>query len=304
MSFQRYRGDELNEETLGEKWRPEIGWKMEELSDEVGFCGYCTDVHPDTSIAYFRIPWSRLEPCKDIYRLDVIEDVLRRAAERGQTVAFRFPPHGARPSLDLPEWMREELGLPPREEKDKASPICDFFFERYEKLIRIIGERINGDRRVSFVDISIVSAWGEGAQMDMLPEHYRNRMVDAYVEAFSEIPLVAQFNCVDTVKYANRKRPVGVRADCLGAFKEGWRHMRYSYPRAMAQLADVWKSAPILFESCWVMRYWLECGWDIDFIIEESLRWHISAFNEKSVAIPPELSGKVNEWIKRIDAKR
>ena len=63
---------------------------------------------------------------------------------------------------------------------------------------------------------------------------------------------------------------------------------------------DAWKKAPIAFEACWTMNYWNEQDWDIDYVIEQSLKWHISTFNNKSSPVPPELSLKVDEWIKRM----
>ena len=48
------------------------------------------------------------------------------------------------------------------------------------------------------------------------------------------------------------------------------------------------------------MRHWYDMGWDLDFTIEESLRWHITSFNTKSVSIPEEYTKKVEEWIKRM----
>ena len=37
-------------------------------------------------------------------------------------------------------------------------------------------------------------------------------------------------------------------------------------------------------EVCWVMQHWLDKGWDVNYIIDQSLKWHISSFNGKSSA--------------------
>ena len=300
-TFQRFRGDALNEEAMGEPWCVENGWRMERYEENDGLWrGYGVAGYPDTSLAYFRIPWRRLEPCRGEYDFSLIDMILSRAKKRLQTVIFRFPPHSARPDdlLELPEWIIEELGLSPREIGDKSSPICDFFFDRYASLIRKIGKHINGDPTLEAVDVSVVSAWGEGAQMNELDRKYKLQMADAYTDAFTDTVLLSQFNDTDFFNYISEKRPVGLRADCLGDMK--WSHMTHLYPRAFAELPDVWKRAPIAFEVCWVMKHWQKMGWDIDFTIEESLRWHISSFNEKSVYIPDEYKEKVEEWIKRM----
>ena len=300
-SFQRFRGDALNEEMMGEKWCVENGWRMERYEDNDGmFRYYGIEGHPDTSIAYFRIPWRTLEPVESKYDFSLLDMLLSRAEERGQRVMFRFPPHSARPddALELPEWIIEKLGLSPREVGDKSSPICDFFFDKYSAFIRKVGEHIDGDKRVESIDVAVVSAWGEGAQMPDLPDKYKRQMADAYLDAFKSTQLIALFNDTDFFNYISRERAVGLRADCLGDMK--WSHMTHLYPRAFAEFPDVWKKAPIAFEVCWVMRHWFEMGWDIDFTIEESLRWHITSFNEKSVYIPDEYREKVENWIKRM----
>ena len=300
-TFQRFRGDALNEEIMKEKWCAENGWRMEKLEENDGLWRkYGIEGHPDTSLAYFRIPWRFLEPEDGKYNFSLIDKILSRADERGQRVMFRFPPHSARPddALELPDWIINKLNLSKREVGNKESPICDLFFDRYAELILKIGEHINGDRRVEAIDVSVVSAWGEGAQMPMLDSRYKVQMADAYLNAFPDIHLIAQFNDSEFYNYICERSPIGLRADCLGDMR--WRHMSYLYPKAFAEFPDAWKKSPIAFEVCWVMRHWYEMGWDIDFIIEESLRWHITSFNAKSVYIPDEYREKVEEWIKKM----
>ena len=53
-------------------------------------------------------------------------------------------------------------------------------------------------------------------------------------------------------------------------------------------------------EVCWVMQHWKDMGWDIDYIIDQSLKWHISSFNGKSSAVPKEWWPQVNRWLKRM----
>jgi hypothetical protein len=48
------------------------------------------------------------------------------------------------------------------------------------------------------------------------------------------------------------------------------------------------------------MGAWRQKGWDIDYIIDQSLKWHISSFNGKSSAVPDEWWPQVNRWLKRM----
>ena len=53
-------------------------------------------------------------------------------------------------------------------------------------------------------------------------------------------------------------------------------------------------------EVCWVMQHWKDMGWDIDYIIDQSLKWHISSFNGKSSAVPKEWWPQVDRWLKKM----
>ena len=296
-SFQRFRGDKINET---EEWNVNSGWKMEELTKRENIdARIYGDGYPDPTVAYFRLPWRMLEPEEGEYDFSMIDFVLDEAGKRGQKVIFRFYPNVNRPgSCELPEWFRKKCGITEeRELLDKSTPITPDYFNAFSALIRRIGAHIDGDKRISSIDIAFISAWGENAQIDMVPDEYWMMLADAYLDAFPSTPLTTQFQHAESIRYLNERRPVGLRADCIGDMRN---HMHNQYPRTFLEFDYLWKKAPISLEVCWVMKYWLEMGWDIDFIIEESLRWHLSTFNEKSARIPEELMPKVNEWIKRM----
>ena len=291
-TFQRFNKDSLNQ-----NWSVQTGWMMEQLPDRETLSYETVENYPDTTIAYFRVPWCRIEQKEDEYDLDFLDWIIETAASRGQKVMFRFPPHAARPGeLDLPEWFREKLGIPEREVGDKASPDHPLFYELYAKFIRKMGEYIDGDARVTAVDMSLVGAWGEQAHIEEVAEENWKLLVDAYMQSFTKTPISAQFSYPPAVEYANSYRPVGARADCLGDMR--W-HMMVPYPKFFND-STLWKKAPIAFEVCWVVKHWLDMGWSIDHTIEQSLKWHITSFNAKSVAIPEEWMEKCEDWIKRM----
>lgn len=294
-TFQRCKGDCLNE-----NWTKETGWQMELMPTqdrleqiEIG------DGYPDTSIAYYRIPWRMLEKQKGVYDFSFLDMVLDRADKRGQKVILRFPPNAARPErFELPQWMIDELNLPKREVGDKRTPDHPLYFETYSNFIKAVGKHIDGDHRVSSVDMAIISAWGENDQICTVKEKDWKRIVDAYMQSITKTPIVAQFNHIPSIEYANTYRPVGIRIDCLGDMEIV--HMADLYPRIFARKSTLWQKAPISMEVGWVLKHWLDKNWDIDFIIEQSLLWHISTFNEKSARIPDSLMPKVEEWIKKM----
>ena len=48
------------------------------------------------------------------------------------------------------------------------------------------------------------------------------------------------------------------------------------------------------------MQTWKEKGWDVDYIIDQSLKWHISSFNAKSSPVPVEWKPQVDRWLKKM----
>jgi hypothetical protein len=66
------------------------------------------------------------------------------------------------------------------------------------------------------------------------------------------------------------------------------------------QMGDAWEKAPVVFEACWHMNDWFVQGWDMDYIIEESLKWHISSFNNKGTIVPEAWKGKVEQWLMKM----
>jgi hypothetical protein len=88
----------------------------------------------------------------------------------------------------------------------------------------------------------------------------------------------------------------------MGGFNPNWNHMFDYYPEAIINfgMQDAWKLAPVSFEVCWVMQTWKDKGWDVDYIIDQSLKWHISSFNAKSSSVPEEWQPEVKRWLNRM----
>lgn len=263
--------------------------------------------HPETSMDYLRVYWNFFEPVRGEYRWDTIEDVLNRAASRGQTLMFRIMPYGDGSNNDVPVWYREMLGPEPERNNPKSKVRTDPEDPRYLQffggMVREIGKRYDGHPALEAVDISIIGAWGEGAGSAQLSQPTREALVDAYLDSFQKTPLVMLLTDEKTNKYGNSKRPVGWRVDCLGdmgGFSPTWSHMFDYYPQGIVNfgMRDAWKKAPVSFEACWVMNHWKKNGWDVNYIIDQSLKWHISSFNGKSSEVPAEWQPAVDRWLK------
>lgn len=294
VTFNRFNGDKLNED-----WTAETGYKMERIPPQEGLYHGNVKNFPDTSIAYFRIPWNKVEPKEGKYDIDFVENILETAKSRGQTTMIRFVAHTRRPEPEdeMPEWFCRKINFPPRELGDKRSPRDPLYYKLYGNLIREMGKHFDGDPRLDSIDLSLVGAWGEGGHINELPPEEWYPLADAYTDAFKKTPMQILFNCPNAFFYVNKSRPIGYRADCLGDM--GY-HMWHHYPDTLPLYGESWKKAPVQFEVCWIVQHWLDMGWDVDYIIEQSLKWHITSFNAKSCAIPEIWTDKFNNWIKNM----
>lgn len=296
-TFQRFNGDKLN--PLKNR-----GWTEGYPIEYQPFTGSLkNENHPDTTLAYFRVYWKFFEPEEGQYNYDLLEKALATADSRGQKLMFRLAPYGEMEDIDVPDWYRDKYGEKHRGFNDHSIPEKDGFYRHFPDAIRAIAAKYDNDPRLDSVDLSIIGTWGEGGGTDTLPPERRRALIDAYTHSFKKTPLMGFIVSPDAVLYANRTRPVGWRADCLGdmgGFDKGFSHMLDFYPKAIEPLKDLWKKAPVSFEVCWVVYHWLDMGWDIDYIIEQSLKWHITSFNAKSSAIPPQWQSSVDEWCRRM----
>jgi hypothetical protein len=284
--------------------------------------------HPRTSVAYFRINWSYFEPEKGNYRWNYIDSILITARQRGQTVILRISPYAGRgrADQDVPDWYRSLVGDEQRGytiigrgtsqrkietewwKVDHNDPRYVLYFGN---MIRSLGSRYDGHPDLEAMDLSICGMAGEGVDTPLLEEGVRNDLVKAYTRNFRKTPLIV-LGRTDVPGHnvytlaRSEGLDVGWRLDCLGdmfGFRDNWSHMYDVYPQAIEQgmqAQDAWKKAPVAFEACWTMMHWKEHGWDINYIIDQSLKWHISTFNNKSSPVPEEWVPEVENWIKRM----
>lgn len=297
-TFQHYRGDPLYSdivvdsanhglETEERECYPVPSY-IEQQGDRQGF-------YPDCSVAYIRILWKEFEPRRREYRYEVIEEVLRRAKAAGQTVLFRLLPHSTRESDDVPDWLKERIDCPARPAgmRVKDSPADPVYLRYFGEAIARIGERFDADPTLDMLDISITGSWGEGYGCDRYPREALQELMDVYTRSFTHTRLIGQIAAPWLIEYGGRNRPIGWRADGLGSD-----YLTYiRYPAVAEQLQDNWKTAPVLFESYWWLEEWQRQGWDIDDMIDRTLRWHITGFNAKSMPIPFAWRDKIDRWL-------
>jgi hypothetical protein len=299
MTFQRFNGDKLNE---GKGWTEGYPIVYQPFRGSLE-----NPDHPRTSLAYFRVYWKFIEPAQGKYRWDLLDQALHTAGQRRQTLLLRMAPYGTEADNDVPDWYRAMVGPEPGLQggKWRTDPEDPRYAEHFGRMIRALGAKYDGHPLLESVDLSIVGSWGEGAGSAQLTQKTRQALVDSYLDAFRKTHLIMLLTDAKTNGYGLSRRNVGWRVDCLGdmgGFSRDWCHMCDYYPQGIVNfgMRDAWRKAPVSLEACWVMRHWKDMGWDIDYIIDQSLKWHISSFNGKSSAVPHEWWPQVHRWLKRM----
>lgn len=254
--------------------------------------------HPDSTVVYIRILWKNFEKAKDVYDYAFIESILAEVKRHGQSLMLRLMPHTTKRNEDIPEYLKEEIEYParPDNQRVKESPTDPKFIDRFCKAVYALGERFDGRDELYAVDISLTGAWGEGHMYETYPESDVKKLMDTYLAAFQKTPLLGQICSPELNLYANSVRPIGYRADGFG---DGFHMLKY-FPEPIYLMRDFWKKSPISFEAYWYISEWDRQGWDIDYMIEQSLKWHVSTFNNKSSTIPLKWKSKVEAWLKKM----
>lgn len=263
--------------------------------------------HPDSGVRFCGTRWREIEKEPGKYDWSVLEALLDSAAALGCTSVVRVAPYALSPQEDIPDWLRARYPQEPEFPFWRIDPNTTEYPALWARFVRAFGARYDGDRRITSVDMAIVGAWGEGGGTENMDEDAMKAIVAAYMEGFPTTPLTALLHDPKSLACIRSfPKKVGFRVDCLGDMGgfhgNRWSHMLDFYPENIQnfQMGDAWRDAPVVFEACWHMNDWFLQGWDIDYIIEESLKWHISSYNSKGTTVPEVWKESVTRWVRRM----
>lgn len=281
QTFQRYNGDALNQ---GVEWSEEGPVRVLDTPAK-------PPDFPQSTVAYCRWHWATLEPEQEKVHWEIIDLALAEAKRHGQRLAIRLMPYD--PKHQLPEWYRNSGARRANTATSKDSDIWqpDFsdplYFKDWSALVEEAGRRYDGNPDLDSVDISTVGYWGEGWSEYMPEFAVQKKLIDVYFKAFRHTRLLMNFDEPEALAYGTSKA-AGWRFDCWGNMHKGWSEMLDSYPEQIARtgIQDVWRRAPVSMETCGVPESWRRDGYDVNYIISEALRWHVSTVNLKSSAVP------------------
>ena len=264
--------------------------------------------YPAGPVMYQRWWWRELWQGEEV-DLTPIMEALAAAEAADQDLAIRVMPEGSG-EVDLPPWMME-AGVDGISARGRFFPNYDdeVYLAAAESFIAELGEALNGHPRLAYVDVSLVGEAGEwhvgsagakaGAQ---LPQALSwQRILEAHLAAFPDTPLLMLVGDVDDggepLRYAV-ERGMGWRADCLGDNGTGWNHMDDFYLQRVEQAGaeEVWRTAPVHFETCGDFRTWSLAGAEPSCQLDYALGLHASGLNAKSKVPPDDFAQAITDF--------
>lgn len=266
---------------------------------------------PASSIAYCRWFWSAIEPERGRFQWNIIDLALEEARQHHQSLAIRIMPYDER--HPLPEWYQNSGARRANKPTDKDGSTWqpDFsdplYLKYWGEVVAEAGKRYDGNPNLDTVDVSSIGYWGEGWSPYMPEFRCQKALIDIWLNAFRRTPLLMNFDQQRALTYAT-KHGTGWRLDCWGDMRTHSddpyfpAEMLDIYPMQIvrAGIQNVWERSPVSLESCWVPGYWKKQGCNLDYILAQALRWHVSSVNIKSSPIPSEWKLKFDEFQKKM----
>jgi len=314
-TFQHFNGDPLF---------PGISWNE---SGPVTFpkpAQQVIDGYLPCSVAYCRWFWELLEPQEGNYDFSVIEKSLEVCAQRGQTLTVRLMPFGSSGTPfgetkqpQLPEWYQKKYDIEKIDNMITLDHNSKSYLEKWGGCIKAFAKKFDKNPLLEAIDLAFIGPWGEGA--GECSNQQIERFVKLYANAFKNTILISQFDS-KTFKHA-RKYNAGWRVDCFGDLRligsttctrdASFNHMYDAYPKSICSqnAENHWQKAPVYMETCSVPMAWYYGGFqydhvvdsfDIDFILEQGLKYHTTYFMPKYTKLPEKWIDKLSDFCQKI----
>jgi hypothetical protein len=325
-TFQRFQGEDTYPSFITSDTHGPVDFPSGKVRDNVKHI-------PRTTLTYCRWPWSWLEPEKGKFNWDLVDNTLKAAREHGQTAQLRFQPYTTRVDFDknpskykrhpdglsvnVPDWYWDtgaawiEKGVYARNEPDSNDPL---YLQHFGDFIRAFAARYDGHAVLESIDMAYAGFWGESGG-NSTPETAQ-KLTDIYLEHFRKTQLLSMLGtpgCKQAAQIAAQAgRHVGWRGDCFGDLHKcnvpevpadlGWNHTYDAYPKEiqLCGLKDCWKTAPVTMETCGNVATWVMADYDLDRIVEEGYRYHMSVFMPKNVFFPERALEKLTPFDRKL----
>jgi hypothetical protein len=312
-TFQHFNGDELF---------PGTGWSEEgpltfrlpaAASPSARWAEYrVADGYLPSTVSYCRWFWRVMEPEKGRYNFSMIDSALETCRQRGQTLAVRLMAYGSMRQPQVPEWYAARCPMIERKLKSAGMrvPVHDApeYLEAWGGFVREFARRYDANPLLESIDVTYIGPWGEG-DGECSAEQCA-RFAQLWKSAFVHTPRLAMVG--GDQMSAGIASGSGWRCDCYGDARSagnhevpcllGWNHMYEAYTREVVagHATEAWKTAPVHFETCWVPMYWYQHGFDIDFILEQGLKYHGTYFMPKYTRLPEPWMDKLGAFCRKL----
>lgn len=300
-TFQRFEGQALN---------PPLTWSEEGPTEKLADPELKPEF-PPTSVSYCRWVWDVIEPKRGEFHWEIIDLALDEARKHGQTLAIRLMPYTDKHAL--PDWYRSSGARRANKPSDKDGSIWQpdytdpLFLKYWGELVAESGKRYDANPFLDSVDISSIGYWGEGWSPYMPDFSYQKQLTDIWFAAFHVTPLLMNFDEEQALAYGTQ-RGAGWRLDCLGDLRHFSDNPYFQpemldvYPQQVvrAGIQEVWQRSPVSLETCGTPAEWKKDGFDVEYILAQALRWHVSTVNVKSSPIPAEWKTQFEDFQKKV----
>jgi hypothetical protein len=166
-----------------------------------------------STIHYARWGWGTLEPSPGEIDFAFLDGVLRQTRAAGQKLAFRVMCCSTSPGRPYhPAWLKDvggrELECTYRNSGGLTIPDLDdpVVLERHLDFVKRLGRRYDGHPDLDHIDLGTVGWWGEwhmsGSNRPLPTLEHRKEIIDTYLEAFTQTPLLMLIGGGECLKYA------------------------------------------------------------------------------------------------------
>jgi len=259
-----------------------------------------------SSIAYWRWNWYEIEPRKGQYAWSVIDKAIQYWSRNKMKFSFRI--ETADPNTlgyyCSPKWLFDE-GCKKYEYMESDSILRvepdygdTLFLQEHAKFISALGQHLDGNPNIEFIDIGSFGLWGEWHSDHDVNITIKEKIIDMYSAAFKTIPLIMMSADPGGLQYAAVKG-YGIRRDGVGSVWDtaSW-YDKNLYPKGFN--TEMWKTAPVVLE--WYNNYGYiinsdHCSFNVG--VQFMLDNHVTYINDNIGSVPDSVLKILRQLVKK-----
>ncbi|MEG2380716.1 MAG: DUF4832 domain-containing protein, partial [Oscillospiraceae bacterium] len=232
-----------------------------------GVTGY--DVHYDNddyfedieglSNIYIRVPWSVVEPEKDVYDFSIIDGIIQKFSKKGKQVSLRFTASETGYVYATPKWVFDDgAKIHWWDDGRLAMPYYndEVFLKHLDDFLGEVAKRYDGNPNIAYIDIGSIGLWGEGhtgnSLYNLTPEEVLKHM-ELHRKHFKKTSIIV----LDDLGFGfNDRFTEEIKGDIInmkfGLRNDGYAgidgNMRFIREEDVALADGIWQQAPIVME--------------------------------------------------------